>query len=155
MAPNPIQTAFTEFLQNHGPGLRHAFVARYGPDVGSDVMGDVAVYAWEHWEKVSRMDNPSGWLYRVGQSRSRRYFRRPVRFPEPRPVSNPIVEPALPGLVGSLPERQRVAVLLTLAFGYTVREAAEIIGVSPSTVQQNAQRGLARLRERMGVPSGT
>jgi DNA-directed RNA polymerase specialized sigma24 family protein len=46
-----------------------------------------------------------------------------------------------------------VAVILTQAFGYTVREAAEIIGVAPSTVQQNAQRGLARLRAQLGVPS--
>jgi RNA polymerase sigma factor (sigma-70 family) len=63
------------------------------------------------------------------------------------------VEPALPRLLASLPKRQRVAVLLTQAFGYTVREAAEIIGVAPSTVQQNAQRGLARLRAQLGVPS--
>lgn len=155
MATNPIQIEFTEFLENRGPGLRHAFVARYGPDVGGDIMGDVALYAWEHWEKVTQMDNPSGWLYRVGQSRSRRYFRRPVLFPEPTPRSEATIEPALPGLIGSLPDRQRVAVLLTRAFGYTVREAAGIIGVSPSTVHQNAERGLTRLRERMGVPSGT
>jgi DNA-directed RNA polymerase specialized sigma24 family protein len=153
MAPSPTQVAFTEFLKSHGPGLRHAFIARYGPDVGTDVMGDVSEYAWKHWEKVSQMDNPSGWLYRVGQSRSRPYFRRPVRFPSPRPEGNTIIEPTLPGLVESLPERQRVAVLLTQAFGYTVREAAEIIGVTPSTVQQNTQRGLTRLRARMGVPS--
>lgn len=153
MAPNPTEAAFTEFLKNHGPGLRHAFVARYGPDVGCEVMGDVAVYAWEHWKKVARMNNPSGWLYRVGQSRSRRYLRRPIRLPAPQRESNPVVEPALPRLLESLPDRQRVAVLLTQAFGYTVREAAEIIGVSASTVQQNAHRGLIRLRGQMGVPS--
>lgn len=153
MAPNPTEAAFAEFLRNHGPGLRHAFVARYGPDVGGDVMGDVAMYAWEHWKKVSRMDNPSGWLYRVGQSKSRRYFRRPLRLPKPRAQSNPAIEPALPGLLEELSDGQRVAVLLTRAFGYTVREAAEIIGVSPSTVQQNAHRGLTRLRAGMGVSS--
>jgi RNA polymerase sigma-70 factor (ECF subfamily) len=153
MAPNPTEAAFTEFLENHGSGLRRAFVARYGPDVGSEVMGDVCVYAWEHWGKVSQMDNPSGWLYRVGQSRSRRYFRRSLRLPPPRRGGDPVIEPALPGLLESLPDRQRVAVLLTQAFGYTVREAADIIGVSASTVQQNAHRGLIRLRAQMGVPS--
>jgi RNA polymerase sigma-70 factor (ECF subfamily) len=155
MVSTSAEISFTGFLDHHGSRLRHAFIARYGPDLGADVMGDVAAYAWEHWEKVSAMDNPSGWLYRVGQSRARRYFRyrRPVRLPPPRPDRNPQVEPALPGLLASLPERQRVAVLLTRAFGYTVREAAEIIGVTPSTVQQNAQRGLTRLRTGLGVPS--
>jgi RNA polymerase sigma-70 factor (ECF subfamily) len=155
VAPNLTETAFTEFLESHGSRLRHAFIARYGPDVGSDVTSDVTAYAWEHWDKVSAMDNPSGWLYRVGQSRARWYHlrRRPVLLPDPRTDQNRWVEPALPRLLASLPKRQRVAVILTQAFGYTVREAAEIIGVAPSTVQQNAQRGLARLRAQLGVPS--
>jgi RNA polymerase sigma-70 factor (ECF subfamily) len=153
MAPNPTAADFTEFMENRGPGLRRAFIARYGPDVGTDVMGDVSAYAWEHWKKLSQMENPSGWLYRVGQSRSRRYFRRPVRLPPPRPVDGPAVEPALPRMLEALPDSQRVAVLLTKAFGYSVREAGEIIGVAASTVQQNAQRGLTRLQAQMGVPS--
>jgi DNA-directed RNA polymerase specialized sigma24 family protein len=153
MASSVAEKEFTKFLEDHGPGLRHAFIARYGPDVGSDVMADVAEYAWGHWRKVAKMHNPSGWLYRVGQSRSRRYFRRHAQLPPPRPLSNPLVEPALPGLVEALPESQRVAILLTRAFGYTVREAADIIGVSASTVQQNAHRGVTRLRAEMGVTS--
>ncbi len=153
MTPNPTETAFTEFIDSNGAGLRHAFIARYGPDVGADVMGDVTEYAWSHWNKVAKMQNPSGWLYRVGQSKSRRYLRRPVRLPAPLPTSEPSVEPELPRILLALPHSQRVAVLLTHGFGYTVREAAGIIGVSASTVQQNAQRGLSRMRTEMGVSS--
>jgi DNA-directed RNA polymerase specialized sigma24 family protein len=153
MAPQPSEAAFTEFFEKHGGGLRHAFIARYGPEVGAEVMGDVAEYAWAHWGKVSRMQNPSGWLFRVGQSRSRRYLRRPVRLPAPPSASEPTVEPGLPGALMAVPHAQRVAVLLTCGFGYTVREAADIIGVSPSTVQQNADRGLAQIRSEMGVSS--
>jgi DNA-directed RNA polymerase specialized sigma24 family protein len=153
MAPKPPEVVFTEFVENHGTGLRHAFIARYGPDVGADVMGDVTEYAWRHWGKVSKMHNPSGWLYRVGQSRSRRYLRRPVRLPAPRSESEPIVEPGLPGALLGLPPAQRVAVLLIHGFGYTVREAADIVGVSASTLQQNAHRGLSQMRTEMGVVS--
>lgn len=153
MSPHPTESAFTEFLDRHGPGLRHAFIARYGPDIGSDVMGDVLEYAWAHWRRVVTMDNPSGWLYRVGQSKSRRYFRRPRQLPPLPPTTNPAVEPELPRIIAALPHAQRVAVLLTAAFGYTVREAADIIGVSASTVQQNAHRGLSRIQTEMGVSS--
>jgi len=59
MAPNPTEADFTEFMENHGPGLRRAFIARCGPEVGTEVMGDVSDYAWEHWKKLSQMDNPS------------------------------------------------------------------------------------------------
>jgi RNA polymerase sigma-70 factor (ECF subfamily) len=155
MAPHPvaasIEESFTDFLERHGPRLRHAFIARYGPEVGSEVMGDVAVYAWEHWPEVSGKINASGWLYRVGQSRSRRYFRRPLRLPRPRLDGETTIEPSLPGLLEKLPDKQRTAVLLTQAFDYTVREAAEVLGVAPSTVQQNVERGLRRLRSEMGV----
>lgn len=153
MSPHSTEAAFTGFLRDHGPGLRHAFIARYGPDVGSDVMEDVIEYAWTHWRKLTTMDNPSGWLYRVGQSKSRRYFRRPLQLPPPPPSAEMTVEPELPRIITSLPHAQRVAVLLTAAFGYTVREAADIIGVSASTVQQNAHRGLSQIRAEMGVSS--
>ena len=114
-------------------------------------MSDVSEYAWRHWNKVTRMSNPSGWLYRVGQSRARRYFRRPKRLPEPRSQTDPLVEPGLPRALESLSDAQRVAVLLTQAFGYPVREAAAIVGVSASTIQQNTQRGLDKLRAEIGV----
>ena len=80
MEPQPTAAEFAGFIAERGPGLRHAFIARYGPDVGGEVMQDVIAYAWEHWRRVSGMGNPSGWLFRVGQSRSRRYLRRPVRL---------------------------------------------------------------------------
>ena len=107
MTSRTREAEFTEFLGNHGSRLRHAFIARYGPDVGSDVMGDVAEYAWKRWDKVMAMDNPSGWLYRVGQSRSRRYFRRlrPLRLPAPRSDRVPEVEPG--GAVSAPPTDNR------------------------------------------------
>jgi len=64
----------------------------------------------------------------------------------------PTVEPALPEALRSLSEKQRVAVLLIHGFGYSVREVAELLDVSPSTIQQNAERALARLRDSLGVP---
>jgi DNA-directed RNA polymerase specialized sigma24 family protein len=44
-----------------------------------------------------------------------------------------------------------VAVLLVHGFGYSVREVAEILDVSPSTVQRNADRALSGLRDSLGV----
>jgi RNA polymerase sigma factor (sigma-70 family) len=82
-----------------------------------------------------------------------RFRRHLVRLPAPQQHRDPLIEPGLSKWLASLPDRQRVAVLLVHAFGYTVREAAETLGVSASTVQQNANRGLTRLRAQMGVTS--
>ncbi len=142
---------FERFVASAGPLLRHAFVSRYGPDVGSDVTADVLEYGWSHWPTVARKVNPAGWLYRVGQSRSRRYWRRPVAMPAV--PSNPIpdIEPGLPAQLEELSPKQRQAVLMVHAFGYSVRETAALLGVAPSTVQKNADRGLVHLREGLGV----
>lgn len=87
---------FERFVASAGPVLRHAFVARYGPDVGSDVTADVLEYGWSHWATVCRKENPGGWLYRVGQSRSRRYLRRHVTLPAARSNPIPDMEPVSP-----------------------------------------------------------
>ena len=147
----PTEQGFEHFVESVGPRLRHAFVARYGPDIGSEVTSEALAYAWENWRKVAESKNPAGWVYRAGQSRSRRFFKKPTRLPAPQPSHNPSVEPKLPKCLARLSEKQRVAVMLVHAYGYTVRETADLLGVAPSTVQRNAARALANLRKGLGV----
>ncbi len=151
MRQQSVVSSFEAFVASDGPRLRHALLARYGPEVGSETTAEALAYGWEHWGRLSAMTNPAGYLYRVGQSRSRRLRRRAPRLPPAPEHRDPMIEPALAEALAALPARQRVAVLLVHAFGYTVREAAEVLGVSASTLQQNAARGMARLRARMGV----
>ena len=149
--------SYTLFVEDAGQRLRLALIARYGPDVGAEATAEALAYGWEHWDRVASMANPVGYLYRVGQSRSRALFRarrwwnRRASFPVPSDNPEPVVEPALPAAMASLSEKQRVAVLLVHGFGYSVREVAELLGVSPSTVQRNADRALAGLRDSLGV----
>ena len=69
---------FDAFVTRCGPDLRRVLVAHYGLDVGVEAAADALAYAWERWERVSTMENPTGYLVRVGQSAARRYRRRPV-----------------------------------------------------------------------------
>lgn len=57
----------------------------------------------------------------------------------------------LPAQLEALSPKQRQAVLMVHAFGYSVRETAHLLAVAPSTVQKNADRGMAHLREGLGV----
>lgn len=126
------------------PRLRRALVAAYGHERGREAAAEALAYAWEHWDTVQTMDNPIGYLYRVGQGRTRSRKRR-LLFEIPDGEA-PWVEPALPGALASLTEHQRVAVVLVHGFGWTLREAAEVIGVGVTTVQNHLERGIARLR---------
>jgi RNA polymerase sigma factor (sigma-70 family) len=148
---------YSLFVEDDGQRLRLALIARYGPDVGAEATAEALAYGWEHWGRLATMANPAGYLYRVGQSRSRALFRarrrmsRRPSFPIPGDNPEPTIEPGLPAALQSLSHKQRTAVLLVHGFGYSVREVAELLGVSPSTIQRNADRALAALRLSLGV----
>jgi DNA-directed RNA polymerase specialized sigma24 family protein len=98
------------------------------------------------------MANPVGYLYRVGQSRTRR--RRYPRLPEPQAVGLPDIEPRLIPTLLRLPETQRAAVWLVHACQWRYTEVAEALDTSPSMVGNHVARGLARLRAELEVHSG-
>lgn len=142
---------YSAFVSHDGARLRRAFIAAYGPEVGAEATSEALAYGWEHWSRISQMDNPSGYLYRVGQSKARKYRRRPVRLPEVESVATPWVEPGLPKALERLSERQRQAIVLCHGYGWTLSEVATMLGVGPSTIQRHIDRGMAKLRSRLGV----
>lgn len=142
---------FTRFVKEVEPRLSYAFYAAYGPEVGGDVTADALEYAWRHWERVSQMRNSAGYLYRVGQSRARWYFRPRVAFPTAASSDGPVFEPTLPAALETLSRNQRVAVILVHAMEWTEREVADMLGISRSTVRTHLERGLARLQTALEV----
>ncbi len=97
------------------------------------------------------MDNPAGYLYRVGQSSARRHRKRGPLFPSVDHQVLPEVEPGLPRALSRLSEAQRTAVVLVYVLEWTEREAAELLGVDRSTVRRHRDRGLAKLRAALEV----
>ncbi len=142
---------FTAFVQRVEPRQRQALVAVCGTDRARDAVADGLAYAWQHWDRVHSMDNAAGYVYRVARSRTR-LRRTRVLFPHVA-ASMPDVEPALPGALARLPERQRVAVLLVHGWDWRHEDVAELMGVSVSTVRNHVARGIDKLRTELGVPA--
>ena len=143
--------AFTRFVKEVEPRLSYAFAAAYGPETGAEVTADTLEWAWAHWGKVRPMENPAGYLYRVGQSKARWYHRPAVLFPQLPPAELPSMYPELPVALGTLSKHQRVAVVLIHGLGYSEREVADLVGISRWSVRTHAERGLERLRSSLGV----
>ncbi len=143
---------FEEFVASVEPRLRRALIACFGPERGREATADALGWAWEHRDRISAWGDPVAYLFRVGQSRSRGRKVRPV-FERPA-TEEPWVEPKLAAALAGLPERQRLAVFLVFGAGWTQVEAAEVMGVRPSTVQQHVERGLAKLRAVIGEEDG-
>ena len=131
------------------PRLRRAFAGVRGPDDAADAVAEALAYAWEHWEQVQQMDNGIGYVFRVGQSRTR--ARKSPTLPPPADVGLPDLEPSLVPALHALSEAQRTAVWLVHACQWRHAEVGEAMGISSSTVATHVARGLAGLRTHMEV----
>ena len=143
--------SFTEWARCVEPRLRHALTASFGSQLGRDAAADALAHAWVHWDVVSVTENRLGYVYGVGRNMARRSaLRRPV-FAPVSVERLPDVEPKLPAAIAALPERQRVVITLVYGYEWTLSEVAELLGTTKTTVQNHAERGLARLRKSLGV----
>ncbi len=149
MARDRGRSEFEEFAAEVRPRLTRAFVPSRGIEGAADAASEALAYGFEHWETVRRLDNPAGWLFRVGQSRTRP--RRTPRLPRPESVGVPEVEPGLVPALLQLPETQRTAVWLVHACGWRYAEVAEAMETSVSMVGNHVSRGLRQLRDHLEV----
>jgi RNA polymerase sigma factor (sigma-70 family) len=148
------EAAFTAFVRESQDPIRHALSAGFGVEVGREAAEEALVYAWRHWDRVARMRNPRGYVYRVGHRMAQKMRRqRPTAtFPEVASPGNPVeIEPGLPAALRGLSGRQRTVVVLVSAYGLSQRETAQMLGITRSSVQRHLERGLARLRRELGV----
>ena len=148
--------AFIGFVRETEPRLRRALVAAYGAERGREATAEALAYAWEHWDRVREMGNPAGYLYRVGLTAGRRESRRRGRAELRADVDTRVTQedqlpdPDLRHAVEGLSPRQRAAVVMVVGHGMPLREAAELLGCSISSLRNHVDRALRRLRTQLG-----
>lgn len=107
--------------------------------------------AYARWGHVSRHARPGTWVYVVAVRHGRRQAKR--RRPGPEPARADIDEAAgvvgevrFVELLGSLPQRQREAVVLRHLADLRVHDIAQAQGVTAGTVKASLHAAYARLR---------
>lgn len=152
----PAREVFDAFVRDVEPRLMVALVATYGPVDGREATVDALSWAWENWDRLDEVSNKIGYLYRVGQTATRRFAVRdlPLLAPVPSASSNPEYEPGLIPALGELSDQQRTVVLLVHAFDWSPTEVAELLEVTHSTVREHLRRALLRLRRELETDGG-
>lgn len=141
------EETFEDFFVRTEPRLRAALTSLYGADMGREATAEALAWGYEHWDRVQHIEHPVAYLYRVGQSRTRRLRRvRRVAFAAPPASMMPEVDPHLEGALSELPERQRVAVTLVHGHDWSHADVAALMGINASTVATHVARALAHLR---------
>jgi RNA polymerase sigma factor (sigma-70 family) len=120
----------------------------------AELMQDAFLRLWERWDRIDRIDDPRAYLFRVAlngfRMRSRAARRATRRLVPITPSSDPFddvdLKEDLRRMLLDLSPRQRAALVLLDLYGYGSEDAAEIMGIRPSTVRALASQGRAALR---------
>jgi RNA polymerase sigma-70 factor, ECF subfamily len=151
--------SFESFFEAESrPLYRRLCLVTGNPNEAEEVMQDAFLKLWERWDRVSRLENPVGYLYRTAFNLSTKRRRRALlairRTVMPREGDDEIratddrltVASALAGLT----PRQRAAVVLIDLLGYSSEDASKALRIRASTVRALASQGRAALRKSLG-----
>lgn len=141
--------AFETLVADARPRLWRAYVAVRGVDGADEAVSEALAWAWEHRDRLATMENPVGYLYRVGLTRTT--SRAEPLLPSPEEVGIPDIEPGLLPALMALPPSQRAAVWLVHACGWSYAEVAEALQIGRSTVGTHTSRAMKALRRTLEV----
>jgi RNA polymerase sigma factor (sigma-70 family) len=120
-------------------------------DEAAEVAGDAFASAFERWDRVGRMENASGWTYRVAMNGAKRRGRRrnaervsAVHLAPTGTVGGENMA-ELRALLAPLPERMRQVVALRHVADLTEPAIAEVLGISRGTVSSTLRDAYPRL----------
>lgn len=151
------------YVANERRLFRALFVVTGDRDETEDIMQTAFCKMWERWDKVARLDDPVGYLFRTAfnthRSATRRSMRAALRFvgrssaeespPEPSEVAATRDHAAR--ALDVLTRRQREAVVLTALLGFGSAEAAQVMGIRPATVRVLVSQARAALADHVGL----
>jgi RNA polymerase sigma-70 factor (ECF subfamily) len=145
---------FADFYRRERPKVLAALaVLSREPDAAGEATDEAFARAYAGWSRVSRMASPGGWTYRVALNALRTALRRRAAdgavhaaLAETRRVV-PERDVELWEVVGSLPDRQRTAIVLRYVGDLSERDIALAMGVRRGTVASTLTQARARLAE--------
>lgn len=144
------------FLASVGAHLTGALAIRVGDRVLAEELASEAIArAWADWARVSTMENPTGWVFRVGFNLAASHWRRRAarrRIESRQPVRDLAVNVCsvdalvIRDAIAELSEQQQRVVILRFYVQMSVQETADTLQVSAGTVKTQTWRAMARLR---------
>jgi RNA polymerase sigma factor (sigma-70 family) len=147
---------FEHFLDTQGGPVMRFLLVAVGPEHADDVFQDTFLSALRAYPRVRDDGRLDRWILRIASRAAIDHHRRRARHAVPtEEVPDAAVHDPEPGdaalwsAVGSLPPKQRVAIVLRHVADRPYEEIAEALGCSVEAARANVHAGLSTLRERM------
>ena len=133
----------------------HRFlVVAVGPDAADDAFQETFISALRAYPRLRDADHLDRWILRIASRKAidhhRSQRRRPVPtddIPEPDARARGEPHDSLWEAVGTLPAKQRVAVIHRHVMDMSYQQIAEVMGTTREAARANVSAGVRRLRE--------
>jgi RNA polymerase sigma-70 factor (ECF subfamily) len=151
---------FESVVHDHEAMLyRIAFNFFLSPSIAEEIVQDVFLQCFENRKNIESPGHLKAWLRRVATHRCTDVLRswrarkelqldELLELPGPLPESDPLLSERIRRLVASLPEQQRLIVILRYGEDMDSDEIGELLHLPASTVRSNLLRALSKLREK-------
>jgi RNA polymerase sigma-70 factor (sigma-E family) len=156
------EVGFAGFVREHTPALvRTAYLLTGNAHAAEELVQDTLVRLYPKWDKVAEAELPLAYVRRALTNgfinHQRRASRReyayedvPDRLDERDAFGQLADRDEIWARLGTLPERQRAALVLRFFEDLSDEESAAALDCRLGTVRSLISRGLAALREQMG-----
>jgi len=153
------RAAFGRLYDLYGRMVHGVLLARVPRDDVEDLVQEVFIKALRQLQSLRDARAFGGWLVTIARNTATDRMRRqpdPLELSDdvPAPASHEDEARAVLRLIRGLPEAYRETLMLRLVEGMAGPEIAERTGLTPGSVRVNLHRGIAMLRERLGVVEG-
>ncbi len=151
---------YDALVADHAPAvLRYLYGVVGSRQAAEDLAQETYLRAWENLDRLRDPSRARSWLFAIAANTARRHLRRRGRFGW-LPVDallrsgshalqvDGLDAPAIPleHALGTLSAADRQLVLLVGLEGFTIREAADVLSISPAAAKKRWQRACVRLR---------
>lgn len=154
-----FETLFNAFLPKLYP-----FIIKFikSEQATQEILQETFIRVWLSRDKLSEIDNPGGWLYKVASNECYSYLRKSILnskffnplIAEPEPVNSTHEIFALKELnrligeaINKLPAQRKKIYRLSRDEGKSIPEIASILNISPNTVKNALVVSLKFIRE--------
>jgi len=127
-----------------------------------EIAQDSFLRVFERWDRVGRLEDPTGYLFRVSMNVFRSRYRRASLGLRRDLLLAPAATDDLADietkdevvrLLRGLDPKQRAAVLLTSILDYSAEEAGRMLGIRASSVRSLTTRARARMKHEVVDPA--
>ena len=147
------------FRQESERVFRALWFVTGNPAEAEEITQDAFLASWERWDRVSVMQNPTGYVFQTAMNLFRKRYRRAVL------ATRKVVRPTLRSddftaaddrevvraTLATLTPRQRAAIVMTDLLSFSSEETGRILGIRAGTVRSLVAQGRQSFRMTLEV----